>query len=274
MSARPRWDQLVRGQPATKRGRKVLAIGSGCAGIAACLGLWQLLVAAHVLDQLATPTMVTAMRNLVDSIHTAHLWTGVGQTLEAAALGFLVGSAIGIAFGTIVGLNDFAYASCFLVIEFFKTIPIIAIIPLAVLLYGTTMKMTVLLIIFGIFFPTVIQTIYGVRSVDPVIRDTAKAFRIKGLHRFFYVHLPSAAPYLATSLRLGATGALLLAILSELIAGGSGIGLQLLSAEAAGAGGYTYGLLIITGCIGMLLVTGVTAIERRVLAWHEVYRGK
>jgi ABC-type nitrate/sulfonate/bicarbonate transport system permease component len=266
--------RLVRGQPSTEAERRWLMVVTGMLGVAGCLGLWQLLVVTHVLDQLATPTMVSALRDLVDSVHTEHLWVGVGETLEATAIGFVIGSAAGIAFGTLIGLSQFAYESCFLVIEFFKTIPIIVILPLAVLLFGTTLKMEVLLVLFALFFPTAIQTVYGVRAVDPMILDTARAYRISGIKRISFVYLPSAAPYLATALRLGATGALLIAIVAELIAGGGGIGLQLLQAEAAGAGAYTYGLLIITGCIGMSLISGLSAIERRTLSWHEVYRSR
>jgi len=244
----------------------------GALGLGIALALWQLLAATRVLDPQAIPTMVSTFRTIGDSIQTRHLWVGVGQTLEATAIGFAIGSALGIVAGTIIGLNRFAYASCFLLIEFCKTIPIIAVLPLFVLLFGTTLKMKVLAIIFGGFFPTVIQTIYGVRSVDPVVGDTATIFGLGRVRRFLMVTVPSAAPYLATGLRLGATGALLIDIVAEITAGGSGIGLQVLQAQAAGDVAYTYALLVIIGCIGMLIVLGITALERRLLSWHEVYR--
>jgi ABC-type nitrate/sulfonate/bicarbonate transport system permease component len=90
--------------------------------------------------------------------------------------------------------------------------------------------------------------------------------------RFFFVTMPSAAPYIATALRLGATGALLLDVTVELTAGAGGLGLQLLQAEAGDSIAFSYALLIIIGTIGMLLVLGVSAIERRVMYWHDVYR--
>jgi ABC-type nitrate/sulfonate/bicarbonate transport system permease component len=246
----------------------------GLVGLGLSLGVWQLLSALEVLDPIAIPSMVDAFARLWDLLDTKQLWVAIGETLKATAIGFLLGSAAGVLAGTVIGLNKYAYASCFLVIEFFRTIPVIAVLPLAVLLLGTTIKMKVLLIVFGGFFPTVIQTIYGVRSVDPVISDTAGVFRIGRVRRFTTVTMPSAAPFIATGLRLGATGALLLDIVAELTAGGSGLGLQILQAEKAGATAYTYGFLIITGLIGLLLVLLVTAIERRVLSWHEVYRAR
>lgn len=246
----------------------------GVIGLGLALLIWQVLSWTGVLDPSAITSMAHTFTTIWASLQTTHLWVGVGQTLEATAIGFALGSALGIVAGTVIGLNRFAYASCFLVIEFFRVIPIIAVLPLFVLLFGTTLKMKVIVIVFGGFFPTVIQTIYGVRSVDPVVRDTATVFGLGRLRRFAVVTMPSAAPFLATGLRLAATGALLIDIVAEITAGGSGIGLQILQAQAGGDVPYTYALLVVTGVIGMLLVIGVQTLERRVLAWHEVYRSQ
>jgi ABC-type nitrate/sulfonate/bicarbonate transport system permease component len=254
------------------RGRGLSTLALGALGLGAFLGLWQLLVATGILDPIAVPTMVTAFRWIIDSLHTTLLWRAVGQTLEGTAIGFAIGSVAGVLVGTLVGLNKYVYASCFLVIEFFKTIPIIVLIPLSILIWGTSLHMKIILITFGLFFPIAIQTIYGVRSVDPVVRDTAQVFRLSRIQNFVYVTMPSAAPYIATGLRLGATGALLLDVTVELTSGAGGLGLQLLQSEAGDAIGYSYALLIITGVVGMLLVLGVSAIERRVMYWHDVYR--
>lgn len=241
-------------------------------GVALALGLWQLLTVTRVLDPTAVPTMTVTLARLGRSIDTGSLWAAVGQTLEGMGIGFGLGSAAGILLGAILGASEFAYRSSFVVIEFFKTIPVIALLPLAVLLFGTRLEMKVLIVVFGVFFPTVIQTIYGVRSVDPVIRDTAIAFGLTRRRRFVTVTIPSAAPYLATGLRLGATAALLLDVVAELVAGANGLGLQILRGESGGAISYSYALILLTGGIGVVIVIGLTAIERRVLAWHELYR--
>lgn len=249
-------------------------VALGLLGVGLVLALWQLLTVTKVLDPSAVPTMTETLHRLWQALGTGRLWAAVGQTLEGMAVGFALGSAAGILVGAVLGASSFAYRSSFLVVEFFKTIPVITLLPLAVLLFGTTLKMKVLVVVFGVFFPTVIQTIYGVRSVDPVIRDTATAFGLKRRARLLTVTIPSAAPYLATGLRLGATAALLLDVVAELVAGGSGLGLQILQGEAGGAISYSYALIILTGTIGVLLVVGLTAVERRVLRWHELYRGR
>jgi ABC-type nitrate/sulfonate/bicarbonate transport system permease component len=206
------------------------------------------------------------------ALGTSHLWTGVGQTLEGTAIGFGVGVLLGVAAGALIGLSSIAFRSTFLTVEFLKTIPVIAVLPLAVLIYGTTLKMKVLLVAFGVFFPICIQTTYGVRAVDPVVAETARAFGLGRVKRFIWTILPSAAPFVATGVRLAAAVALLLDVLAEIIAGGGGLGLQILQGQAGGDISYTYALILLVGIIGVIVVVGITAVEKRVMHWHELYR--
>lgn len=245
---------------------------AGLVGIAIAIAIWQLLTDTKVLDPVAVSPASTTFATLGPALGTAHLWSGVGETLEGTAIGFALGAAGGVLAGTVIGLNDIAYRSSFLVIEFLKTIPVIAVLPLAVLLFGTTLQMKVLLVTFGVFFPILMQTIYGVRSVDPVVRDTGRVFGLGTWGQFKSITMPTAAPYIATGLRLAAAVALLLDVLSEIVAGGSGIGLQIMEGQEGGDISYTYAMILVVGTIGVILVTGLTTLERRLLAWHDIYR--
>jgi ABC-type nitrate/sulfonate/bicarbonate transport system permease component len=247
--------------------------GAGFAGVLLALLAWQILTTTKVLDPVAVPKATTALSTLWTSLGTSHLWAGVGQTMQGTAIGFGLGVVLGVGVGVLIGLSDVAFRSTFLTVEFLKTIPVIAVLPLVVLLYGTTLHMKVVLVTFGVFFPMVIQTSYGVRSVDPVVADTARAFGLGPINRFFSVTLPSAAPFIATGMRLSAAAALLLDVLAEIVAGGSGLGLQILQGQAGGDIAYTYALIVLVGIIGVIVVLTITAIERRVMHWHELYRG-
>jgi ABC-type nitrate/sulfonate/bicarbonate transport system permease component len=247
---------------------------AGLAGIVIALAIWQILTETKVLDPVAVSSASTTFSTLGPALGTGHLWSGVGETLEGTAIGFALGAVGGVLAGTVIGLNDIAYRSSFLVIEFLKTIPVIAVLPLAVLLFGTTLQMKVLLVTFGVFFPILMQTIYGVRSVDPVVRDTGRVFGLGTWGRFKSITMPTAAPYIATGLRLAAAAALLLDVLSEIVAGGSGIGLQIMEGQEGGDIGYTYAMIVVVGTIGVILVVGLTTLERRLLAWHDIYRDK
>jgi ABC-type nitrate/sulfonate/bicarbonate transport system permease component len=136
------------------------------------------------------------------------------------------------------------------------------------------MTMKVSLVAFGVTWPLLVQTLYGVRSMDPVIRDTATAMGVGPVRRFFIVVLPTAAPYIATGLRVAAAGALILTVVTELIAGGTGLGVLISTAAISGVQALPtmYARIIVAGILGFLLASVLTRVERRALRWHEAYR--
>jgi ABC-type nitrate/sulfonate/bicarbonate transport system permease component len=242
--------------------------------LAVALGLWQLLTAGGILDSDEFPTMTGTLRALGDELATAELWSAVGDTISGWALGLLIGAGSAIIVGSFLGLNRFAYRSAIPVIEFFKTIPAIAILPIVILIFGATLTMKYVLVAFGVFWPMVIQVIYGVRSIDPIARDTATVLQVRGVRRFFVVTLPSAAPFIATGLRVSASVALILSVVSELIGGSSGVGLRIFTAENSGPTAYPimYAYIFVAGVLGVLLAGAFALGERWALRWHESQR--
>ena len=238
------------------------------------LGIWQALSSTGVLDSSEFPSMTSTMRALGEELATAELWRAVRDTVGGWGLGLLLGAGSAIVVGSVLGLNRFAYRSAIPVIEFLKTIPAIAILPIVILMFGATLKMKYVLVAFGVFWPLVIQVVYGVRSIDPTVRDTATVLQIRGLRRFLVVTLPSAAPFIATGLRVSAAVALILSIVAELIGGVSGVGLRILTAENSGPSAYPvmYAYIFVAGTLGVLLAGLFALMERWVLHWHESQR--
>ena len=242
--------------------------------LCAALALWQGLSAAGLVPPDLFPSMTSTAAALGHQLAGGALWAAVADTLLAWAIGMLLGAGFAVVIGCLLGSYRFAYRSTIPVIEFFKTIPVIAILPIALLMFGATLTMKYVLVAFGVFWPLTIQVIYGVRSIDPVVRDTATALQIRGTRRFFVVVLPSAAPYIATGLRISAAVALILDVVAELIGGGSGVGLQILNAENAGPAAYPvmYASFVVAGLLGVVLAGTFSLAERRVLHWHETQR--
>jgi ABC-type nitrate/sulfonate/bicarbonate transport system permease component len=242
--------------------------------VLAVLLAWQALSVTGALPSQEFASVTGTFGALWDELGSAQLWHAIADTLSGWALGLLLGVGLAILIGTVLGLNRFAYRSAIPVIEFLKTVPIIAILPLAILLFGATLKMKFLLIAFGVFWPMVIQVIYGVRSIDPIVRDTARVLQLRGVRRFTVVTMPSAAPFIMTGLRVAAATALVLDIVAELIGGASGLGLAILSAQNSGpsAVGTMYAYIVVTGLLGVLLTGLFILLERRVLHWHPSQR--
>lgn len=258
----------------SRRGRLLRRALTGLAGVVVVLALWQVLSATGVLPRDSFPSMSAVARSVGDELSSASGWRAIGDTLAGWGIGFAIGAAAAVVVGLAIGLNRAAFRSTILVIEFMKTIPVIAILPIVVLQFGGTLKMEYTVVAFGVFWPLVIQVVYGVRSMDPLVRDTAEVLRVTGLRRFSAVVLPSAAPFIATGLRIAAAVALILAIIAELIGGSAGLGRDILVAEDSGASALplVYALIVITGLTGIAIATVFTLLERRVLRWHERFR--
>jgi ABC-type nitrate/sulfonate/bicarbonate transport system permease component len=241
--------------------------------LGAALALWQGLSAAGLLSPAVFPSMTSTAAALGHQLASASLWTAVRVTLLAWAAGLLLGAVPAVAVGALLGLSRFAYRSAIPVIEFAKTIPVVAILPIALLLLGATLTMTCVLIAFGVFWPLIIQVSYGVRSIDRTVLDTARVLHVRGLRRFLVVILPSAAPFIATGLRVSAALALIIDVVAELI-GGGGVGVQILTAEDSGPSAYStmYAYIVLVGVLGVILAGGFTLAERRLLRWHESQR--
>jgi ABC-type nitrate/sulfonate/bicarbonate transport system permease component len=251
------------------------------AGLAARVGVfalllvaWQGLSVTGLLPRGSFPSMTGTLTALWRQLGTGYLWSAVSQTLLGWALGMLIGAGSAVVVGSVLGYSRFAYRGVMPVIEFGKTVPAIAILPLAIIVFGATLKMKLFLVAFGVFWPMTIQVMYGVRAVDPVVRDTARSLRLRGLRRFGVVTLPSAAPFLATGLRVAAATGLILAVVGELVGGSDGLGLRILTAENAGPSQLPtmYAFILVTGVVGVALTGAFVLTERRLLHWHESQR--
>ncbi|MGY1840281.1 MULTISPECIES: ABC transporter permease [unclassified Modestobacter] len=242
--------------------------------VALVLAGWQALSVTGTLDASSFPSMTATMAELGRQLTESDLWLAVWETIRGWGLGLLIGCSLAIVVGTLLGLNRFAYLSVIPVIEFLKTVPVIAILPLAIVVWGATLEMKVFLVAFGVFWPLAIQTLYGVRAVDPVVRDTAAVLRVRGWRKFTTVTLPSAAPFIATGLRVAAAVGLILTIIAELIGGAEGLGLSILTSVNAGPSRLpaTYAFILLTGVAGVLVTGAFAYLEQRLLHWHESQR--
>jgi ABC-type nitrate/sulfonate/bicarbonate transport system permease component len=240
--------------------------------IAAALALWELATRTGVIPERYISPASDTFARLFELLGEADFWTAVGNTLEGWALGLGIAAALAIPIGIVVGSSPVLYRSLRFVIEFLRPIPSVALIPLAVLVYGTGLESKVFLAAFASFWPLFVQTLYGVRDVDPVATDTARSFGLGGFERLWRIKLPSAVPYIATGIRISSAVALILSVTAELVIGSAGLGQAINVARSGGAVDLMYALIIATGIIGWLLNILTTRVERRVLFWHPSHR--
>ena len=194
--------------------------------------------------------------------------------MKAWFLGLLIAVAAAVLLGFIIGSSGFLRKATNSTIEFLRPIPSVALIPLAVLLFGVKIESSLLLIVYASFWQVLIQVLYGVADVDMVANNTAKTYGLGRMARIRYVVFPTALPYLMTGVRLAAAVALVLAITAELVIGSPGLGREIALAQSGGAISGMYALVLATGLIGVLINMVMRQIEKRILAWHSSVRSE
>jgi ABC-type nitrate/sulfonate/bicarbonate transport system permease component len=209
---------------------------------------------------------------LARELHQRALWVALGETLRAWALGLAIAMAAGTAVGIVIGSVPLLRELTASTIEFLRPIPSVALIPVAVVLFGNDLRSSLLLVTYAAFWQVLIQVLYGVADVDPVAADTARGYRLGRWHRVRYLLWPTALPYVLTGLRLAAAVALILAITAELLIGIPGLGNEIAVARSSNAVPTVYALVVVTGLLGVAVNSGARALERRALHWHPSVR--
>jgi ABC-type nitrate/sulfonate/bicarbonate transport system permease component len=240
--------------------------------IAAFLALWEFVSRAGLISEIDLPSMTTTFDKLWEFLNTSDFWAAFAQTVRGWAVGLAVATALAVPLGIFLGTNDFAARALRVPIEFMRPIPSAALIPLLFLTLGTTLKSEVFLAAFGAFWPLLVQTMYGVRDVDPLALDTARSFGVGRFERLYRITLPSSVPYIATGLRISSTVALILAFTAELFMGTPGLGQKVNEASSYGLHEDLYAYAVATGFLGVAIHLVMTSLERRALRWHPSQR--
>jgi ABC-type nitrate/sulfonate/bicarbonate transport system permease component len=255
-----------------RRRRELPAALPGLIGLLLFAGLLELLPRTGIVSADYFPPFSSMVSALVDEAGTPEFWTAVGNTVTGWGLGLAIALVAGIAVGMLLGSVEVLRRLTASTVEFLRPVPSVALIPLAVLVFGLGLQSTLLLVVYASFWQVLIQVIYGVQDVDPVARDTARSYQLGRWARVRYLVWPTALPYVMTGVRLAAAVALILAVTAELIIGSPGLGHSIAVAQSSGAVPLVYALVIVTGLLGVIVNLLARALERATLAWHSSLR--
>ncbi|QFR01408.1 ABC transporter permease [Streptomyces phaeolivaceus] len=246
----------------------------GAAGLAGFLALWEAVPRLGLVEDAYLPPVSGVADALAAELADETFWTALGDTLTGWAVGLLIAVTAGIATGVVLAVVPYLREATASTIEFLRPIPSVALIPLAVLLYGSELRSVLLLVVYASFWQILIQTLYGVQDVDPVAEETARSYGLGTWARVRHVLWPTALPYVMTGVRLAAAVALILAVTAELVIGAPGLGQRIAVAQTSQAVPEMYALVVVTGLLGLLINVGARTVERRALAWHQSVRGE
>jgi ABC-type nitrate/sulfonate/bicarbonate transport system permease component len=232
----------------------------------AALAIWE--ASARTESFYFLPPVSEVVRRAWDVWPSADFLSAVTASLKRLAAGFAIGSTAAVAVGLAMGSSPRVRSTLSPTAESLRALPVIAVVPIAIVLLGVGDAMRVGVIAFGVFFPVLIATVEGVRAVGLEVRDTAALFRLSTVQRSVRVYLPAALPTIFAGLRTALSIGLVLVVISELNGEGDGLGVYIETQRALFNVSEMYVGILFLGLLGYVLNRLFLVLEHRVLAWH------
>lgn len=235
-------------------------------GFFSLLALWEAVIAGFQVRPFIAPDPVTVGRAIW--VHRQLLLDNIRPTAAEALAGFLVGNSIGIILATIFIHSEMARKVYFPVIVLFNTIPIIALSPVLILVFGLTMTSKVAIAAIVCMFPTLVNTLRGLESVSHSEMELMKIMAASRREVFFRLRLPRSLPFLFTALRIAATSSVIGAIVSEWVGAESGIGLLIIQSTFDYRTEILYASIAVSSALALSMFGIVALLEKYVVKWR------
>ncbi|MFI6370474.1 ABC transporter permease [Streptomyces sp. NPDC050546] len=218
------------------------------------------------------PPLRTILETFPDVWTTERLRADVLPSVLRLTGGYLLAAVVGVLLGTVIGSYRWVRAVCEPVLEFLRAVPPPVLVPVIMLFagIGDTMKVTV--IASGCVWPVLLNTVEGVRAVDPVMTETARCYGITGTARLRHLVLRSASPQIFAGLRQALSIGIILMVISEMFAASNGLGFTIVQFQRGFAIPDMWTGILVLGLLGFLLSVVFRLVERRVLGWYHGLR--
>jgi ABC-type nitrate/sulfonate/bicarbonate transport system permease component len=215
------------------------------------------------------PPLTDILSTFADTWLFERVGSDVVPSLLRMGAGFGIAVVVAIAAGLLLGLSPRSRRAAAPIVEFLRAIPPPALLPFAILVIGVGDSMKVFIIAFVCLWPILLNTIDGVTGVDPTLRETTRVYGIGGRDRLWRVMLPAASPQIFAGLRTSLSLALILMVISEMVASTNGIGYFVLQSQRTFAIPEMWSGILLLGILGYTLNGGFVLLERRILRWHR-----
>lgn len=274
-SAPPRVEDTGRPPPAARRHRAFRGIARSAAPWAVpslCLLVWQWTSATGVLPVSVLPAPEAVFRTARDLAESGELAHHILASLRRIALGFTLGTATGLLIGFLVGMSRIAEALFDRSLQMVRTIPHLAVVPLMIAWFGIGEEPKVLLVAMGTLFPVYLNTVTGIRGVDPKLLQLGRAYGLGRWRLVRDVAVPGAMPTTLSGIRYALGVAWLTLVVAETISASDGIGHLAQDAREQLRTDQIVLAVLLYALAGLLADTLTRLVERRVLRWHPNYR--
>lgn len=241
-------------------------------GLAATLLLllcWQIGSQAGVLDRQIVPSAASVLGRFFAEWADSGFYADLAATCARVIGGFAVAAIVGIGVGLFMGFSETAYRALHLTVEVLRPVPATALVPVAAVAFGVGTGMHVFIVASAAAVPILLSAVDGVRSVDPVLIDTARTFGKSRGCLFRTVLLPAALPQIMTGLRVAMAIALVVGISSEMIMSFNGLGRRVVLAQHMLRIADVYAGIVTLAVLGFVLNRTILLAERGLIGWHR-----
>ena len=242
-----------------------MAIALPVLGAASLLLAWQ-----YLLPLLGVPAYIVPTPTAISGVfqrNFALLMDNLRPTLIEALAGFIIGNLAAVLLAVLFVHNRILQATYFPIVLFFNTIPILALSPIIILIFGLGMTPKIVIAAVICFFPTLVNMI---RGLDSASDNEHELFRVLSATRseiFWSLRLPRALPMLFSSLRIASATAVIGAIVGEWIGSDKGLGALIIQASFNYQSDRLYAAIVLSSCLSIVLFCAVVLIERRVIKY-------
>lgn len=234
------------------------------------LAAWQVAADVDVIDRQLFPPPSQTLVRAGEMLANGELITDLGATVARLLVGYVIGALLGIVFGLAMGTWRALNAALGPTFSALYALPKIAILPLLLLIFGLTETPKILAVAITIFFVLQINTLAGMRQIDPRTLEAARSYGATGLKRFRYVVLPACVPAIFTGLKVAAGLGVVVIIAVEFVASDDGLGYMIWNAWSLFQPDRMYVGLVVVAVLGAVLTGLVNIVERLSVPWQRV----
>lgn len=259
--------------------RVLLALGRGLrrsVAVALFLLLWEL-GPQYLLDparKVFLPPLHVVLQAWWGLVEDGQLQQHLTASLARSVTGFGVAVVAGVALGLVVAWYDGLRELLTPLLELFRNTAALALLPVFVLLLGIGETSKVSIVAYAAFFPVLLNTIAGVRTVDPLFVRAARSLGLNSLQLFQKVVLPSAVPTIFTGIRMGGTASILVLIAAEMVGAKAGLGYLIVNAQSSFQIPDMYAGILTVSLFGLLVNTVLVRVEQRFSRWRVAASGR
>jgi ABC-type nitrate/sulfonate/bicarbonate transport system permease component len=258
------WPAFLRGQVSAG-----LALIKPLASFAIVLALWWLGCTVSGVSSTIVPSPSDTLEAAVEMAESGVLWSDLAASLKRAAIGFSIGSCLGVAVGLLTGRTRLFRLLINPFLTVMRPIPAIALVPVAIVWFGIGEGSKYFVISYTVFLAVWFNTHQGMDYVPDLYIRASRSLGASRVREFFLVVIPSAGPHILAGIRLGVALAFLSLIAAELTGASSGIGFRLQEARQYIRTDRMFALLIVLGVIGAAFDTLAYRIGRRIVHWQQ-----